>query len=308
MLVEETKRWVCAVKVGTIWTEPNSAREIDNPAISNPVLLVEWLEALPYKERLALCNENRVQTQLLYGEPVLVDEIVGEWAKVVAIWQPSKKDSRGYPGWIPISQIQPTKQVNFKGSARVSSAKAQLWDLQYNPLLVLPFNTILPIMSEDEVFYTVLTPHGKALLSKVHAQFASSVEQIPKRSAEEAVALGENHLDLPYLWGGMSPYGYDCSGFTYNMLKACGFIIPRDASDQAKMGEEISIHDTSLWKTGDLLFFANDEGTGPVRHVGFYYGNGQLLHSHSTGKTVEILVLAGSKLKKEICAVRRYAV
>ncbi|MEK5217557.1 C40 family peptidase [Psychrobacillus sp. FSL H8-0487] len=304
----EKKEWVCAVKVGTIWTEPNSAREIDIPAISNPVLLVEWLEALPYKERLALCDENRVQTQLLYGEPVLVEEIVEEWAKVVAIWQPSKKDSRGYPGWIPLSQIQPTKQVDVRGSARVSSAKVQLWDLQHNPLLVLAFNTILLIISEDEVFYTVLTPHGKALLSKVHAQFSSSVDQIPKRSAEEAVVLGENYLDLPYLWGGMSPYGYDCSGFSYNMLKACGYIIPRDASDQAKSGEEISIQDPSLWKKGDLLFFANDEGTGTVRHVGFYYGDGQLLHSHSTGKTVEILRLAGSLLEKEICAVRRYAV
>ena len=304
----EKKEWVCAVKVGTIWTEPNSAREIDIPAISKPVLLGEWLEALPYKERLALCDENRVQTQLLYGEPGLVEERVGEGAKVVSILQPSKKDSRGYPGWIPLSQIQPTKQVDAKGSARVSSAKVQLWDLQHNPLLVLAFNTILPIISEDEVFYTVLTPHGKALLSKVHAQFASSVDQIPKRSAEEAVALGVNYLDLPYLWGGMSPYGYDCSGFSYNMLKACGYIIPRDASDQAKSGEEISIQDPSLWKKGDLLFFANDEGTGTVRHVGFYYGNGQLLHSHSTGKTVEILRLAGSVLEKEICAVRRYAV
>lgn len=304
----EKKEWVCAVKVGTIWTEPNSAREIDIPAISNPVLLVEWLEALPYKERLALCDENRVQTQLLYGEPVLVEEIVGDWAKVVAIWQPSKKDCRGYPGWIPLSQIQPTKPADCNGFARVSTAKAQLWDLQHNPLLVLPFNTILPIMLEDEVFYTVLTPHGKALLSKVHARFAPSVDQIPKRSAEDAVALGENYLDLPYLWGGMSPYGYDCSGFSYNMLKACGYIIPRDASDQAKTGEEISIQDPSLWKKGDLLFFANDEGTGTVRHVGFYYGNGQLLHSHSTGKTVEILGLAGSVLEKEICAVRRHAV
>ena len=80
-------------KGGNYLDEPNSAREIDIPGISNPVLLVEWLEALPYKERLALCDENRVQTQLLYGEPVLVEEIVGEWAKVIAIWQPSKKDS-----------------------------------------------------------------------------------------------------------------------------------------------------------------------------------------------------------------------
>lgn len=308
MPVEESKKWVCAVKVGTIWTEPNSAREIDNPGVSNPVLLAEWLEALPYEERLALCDENRVQTQLLYGEPLLVEKIEGEWAKIIALWQPSNKDSRGYPGWIPLAQIQPVEQEGFNGIARVTSTKAQLWDLQHNPLIVLSFNTILPIISEDEFFYTVQTPHGQALLSRKHAQFAPSLEQISKKSAEVAVALGENYLDLPYLWGGMSPYGYDCSGFSYNMLKACGYIIPRDASDQAKTGEEVSIHDPSLWKKGDLLFFANDEGTGSVRHVGFYYGNGQLLHSPSTGKTVEILVLAGSKLEKEICAVRRYAV
>lgn len=81
-----------------------------------------------------------------------------------------------------------------------------------------------------------------------------------------------------------------------------------DASDQARGGVEVLLYDPSTWKKGDLLFFANDEGTGSVRHVGFYYGNGQLLHSPSTGKTVEILVLAESKLEKEICAVRRYAV
>lgn len=300
--------WVCSVKVATVWTEPASARKLDAPGISNPVLLVEWLEALVYKERLALCEENRIQTQLLYGEPVLVEKIEGEWAKINAVWQPSKKDTRGYPGWVPVKQLQKSAHVDSIGVARVSAPKVQLWDKEGNPLLIVPFNTILPVIAEDTSAFTVQTPHGEALLTKKYAEFAMSMEQYPKRTAEDAVTLGEHYLDLPYLWGGMSPYGYDCSGFTYNMLKACGYLIPRDAGEQAVSGEEVSLHDPSAWKKGDLLFFANDEGTGRVRHVGFYYGDGLLLHSHSTGKPVEILVLEGSKLEREVCAVRRYAV
>lgn len=307
-MTTRANEWVCSVKVATVWTEPTSMRELDAPGVANPVLLTEWLEALTYMERLALCNENRVQTQLLYGEPVLVEEIEGEWAKIIAVWQPSKKDSRGYPGWVPLAQLKKSEQLNSIGVVRVPSIKAQLWDMKEKPLLIVPFNTTLPVVSEEAPYFKVQAPHGEALLLKKDADFAVSIEEYPKLLAEEAVALGELYLDLPYLWGGMSPYGYDCSGFSYNMLKACGYLIPRDASDQARSGEEISISDPSSWKKGDLLFFANDEGTGPVRHVGFYYGNGQLLHSPSTGKTVEILVLEGSKLVKEICAVRRYAV
>lgn len=237
-----------------------------------------------------------------------MEKIEGEWAKVIAVWQPSKKDSRGYPGWVPVTQLKRAEAEQAIGYVRVSSVKAQLWDVEEKPLIVAPFNAILPVTSEDGSYFHLQTPHGEALLLKESADFATSFGHFPKRSAEDAVALGVQHLDLPYLWGGMSPYGYDCSGFSYNMLKACGYIISRDASDQARSGEEVSIHDPSSWKKGDLLFFANDEGTGSVRHVGFYYGNGQLLHSPSTGKVVEILVLEGSKLEKEICAVRRYTV
>ncbi|WP_391118515.1 NlpC/P60 family protein [Psychrobacillus sp. L3] len=307
-MTSEANEYICSVKVATVWTDPASARGLDTPGIANPVLLLEWLDALQYKERIALCEENRVQTQLLYGEPVLVDEIKGDWAKIVAIWQPSKKESRGYPGWVPITQLQKPELVNSIGIARVSLARTQLWDMKKNPLLVVSFNTTLPVVSEDASYYKVQTPHGEALLQKEHADFAKSIGQYPKRSAEDAATLGELYLDLPYLWGGMSPYGYDCSGFSYNMLKACGYLIPRDASDQACIGQEIQIDDSSAWKKGDLIFFSNDEGRGPVRHVGFYYGNGQLLHSPSTGKAVEIILLESSTLENEICAVRRYAV
>ncbi len=307
MMSKQPYEWVCGVKVATVWTNPASAREIDTPGISNPVQMMEWLEALPYKERLALCDDNRVQTQLLYGEPVLVEEIQGEWAKIIAVWQPSKKDIRGYPGWVPLSQLKRVTLEDAIGIGRVTVNKAQMFYPNGDPFLIVPFNTILPVVEEKETSYVVQTPEGQAFLSKKQVQFAESVEQLPMFLAEKAVDLGEEFLDLPYFWGGMSPYGYDCSGFTYNMMKAIGHFIPRDAGDQALGGVELAMDDPKQWKKGDLLFFAT-KGTNRVRHVGFYYGNGQLLHSPSTGKAIEILLLKGSKLEEEICAIRRYTV
>jgi len=82
----------------------------------------------------------------------------------------------------------------------------------------------------------------------------------------------------------------------YHILKACGYFIPRDASDQALGGKEVDILDVKSWGKGDLLFFAHDKGRGLIHHVGFYYGNGIMLHSPSTGQSVELFKLEGSKV------------
>lgn len=83
--------WYCVVSVATMWTSPESARDIDEAAMENPVRLNKWLEQLSFEVRLDLCEANRVQTQLLYGEPVIVEEIRGDWGKVIAVWQSTKK-------------------------------------------------------------------------------------------------------------------------------------------------------------------------------------------------------------------------
>ncbi|NYF25616.1 C40 family peptidase [Sporosarcina sp. JAI121] len=300
--------WYCAVSVATVWTSPESARDIDGPGTANPVRLTEWLEKLPYEPRLDLCNGNRIQTQLLFGEPVIIEDVQGEWAKIIAVWQPSNKDKRGYPGWVPLAQLKEAEPIHAEGFTRVTKGKAQLWHTDGSPSIIIPFNSILPSIGESGDYLRVCAPDGEALLLKADAEQAPSVHQFKKQSASAAADIGLAFLDLPYLWGGMSPYGYDCSGFTYSMLKACGHSIPRDAGDQARGGEEIPIDNQSLWKKGDLLFFANNEGKANIRHVGFYFGNGLLLHSHSTGKSIEVMKLAGTKLGRELCAVRRYSI
>lgn len=298
--------WYCTVPVATVWTSPESVRDLDMAGVSNPVRLMEWLEKLTYEPRLDLCDGNRIQTQLLYGEPVIVEETKGEWAKVIAVWQPSKKDERGYPGWVPLVQLKKAEPIRAKGFAKVTVGKAQLWNLDGSPSLVIPFNSILPYIEKLGSSLLVQTPSGEALLKIQDVELAPSIHQFKKASAEIAMEKGLKFLELPYFWGGMSSYGFDCSGLTYNLLKACGHTIPRDAGDQAKGGVEVPFDDEASWRRGDLLFFANDSGKGNVRHVGFYFGDGIMLHSPSTGKSVELMRIKGTKLEEELCEVRRY--
>lgn len=298
--------YVCAVSVATVWTSPESPREIDAPGLENPVKLNKWLEQLPFEPRLDLCDGNRIQTQLLYGEHVLVEEINGDWAKIIALWQPSKKDERGYPGWVPAAQLKEVELSTDYGYAKVTSGRAQLFANDKTPLMVLPLNTILPVLSEDETFTAVQTPDGEALLYNDDVEKAPSLEAFRKGDGLDVIVSASKYLDLPYFWGGMSTYGYDCSGLSYNMLKAHGYFIPRDAGDQARGGIEIPVEDPSSWNYGDLLFFAYEEGKGKLHHVGIYYGNGQMIHSPHTGKSVEIINLKGTVYEKELCAVRRY--
>jgi hypothetical protein len=306
MLVQTSKTWVCSVAVATVWTSPESVREQDTPGLENPVRFSKWLETSKFDDLLDLCDSNRVQTQLIYGEPVVVEEIVGEWAKVICIWQPSKKDERGYPGWVPVSQIKELESIVESGYAKVLINKAQVWTTEKKPLLVVPYNTILPVIENTKEFILVHTPHGEALIWGEDVEVSLGVNAFIERTGLDVVKSAAEFLELPYFWGGMTSYGYDCSGYSYNMLKAHGYFIPRDADDQAKNGEEVDLTDQSQWKLGDLLFFAN-EGSTNVRHVGIYFGNGQMIHSPSTGQVVEIIELEGTKFVKELCAVRRYA-
>lgn len=305
MFKAESTLWVAAVPVATVWTLPEKVRDVDAFGISGKTDINKWIKAMTPEESMDLVNSNRVQTQLLYGEPVLVDEVVDGWAKVCAVWQPSKKDERGYPGWVPLVQLKEIEALSEGGFARVAADKAQLWTEDFKPLVVAPFNAMLPVKEAGE-FVRVQTPDGDAFIMAEQVELAPDVDRVAKGSGMDVAQLAARFLELPYFWGGMSSYGFDCSGFSYNMLKANGAIIPRDAVDQAAEGVEIDKADESAWQIGDLLFFAYEEGKGRLHHVGIYYGNGLMIHSPTPGKAVEIIELAGTVHEKELCGVRRF--
>ncbi|MCR8929200.1 C40 family peptidase [Priestia megaterium] len=300
----DKKTYYVCVAVATVWTSYDSCREIDDNATSVPVKLDKWLEQLTYTRRLELCEKNLVQTQLLLGEEVHVTERKGKWAKIVIPSQFSSKDERGYPGWVPSHQL--ISQAEYsplnKPTAVVTAAIATLQLAE--EALQISYQTQLPLLKEDKEWLEVQTPVGSG---KIKRQDAVVIEdrnrKATKGTGDMIIAAGEQFLNLPYLWGGMSAWGYDCSGFAYATHKANGYLIPRDATDQARRGKEVGLDSI---QPGDLLFFAYEKGKGSIHHVGICYGNGKMLHSPKTGKTVEIIELKGTLYEEELCAARRY--
>lgn len=101
-------------------------------------------------------------------------------------------------------------------------------------------------------------------------------------NAEALVNTASGFTGKPYLWGGTSPNGMDCSGFTKTVYYLHGFVIPRDASQQFHAGTEVRLTDDfSSLQTGDLLFFGTlrEDGSQRITHVGFYLGDGRVLHA-----------------------------
>jgi gamma-D-glutamyl-L-lysine dipeptidyl-peptidase len=297
-------KWLVNVPVATVWTSYDSARDIHRGAVTNPVNLEDWLSSLTYESSLALCDDDLVQTQILYGQEVLLLEEKEDWAHILVPEQPSSKNEQGYPGWVPKCQLVkcPEEWDLHKGQVVVVT-KPRAVIKNGAQTLELSFQTILPLLSEDNQQVLVKTPNGTGTLEWEDIVVFESLAARYKGTGDDIVSAGEQFLGLPYLWGGMSSYGYDCSGFSYSMCKANGYCIPRDAHDQANAGTAV---DLTQLKPGDLLFFAYEEGKGKIHHVGIYYGDGKLMHSPNTGKNIEIIPLAGTIYEKELCAARRY--
>ncbi len=107
-------------------------------------------------------------------------------------------------------------------------------------------------------------------------------------SAGQAIVnKAKQYLGVPYVWGGSSPSGFDCSGFTQYVMRACGYSINRTATAQLSNGTSVSY---SNLQPGDLVFFERTYNTdAPASHVGIYVGDGQFIHAGSSCVTISSL-------------------
>ena len=143
---------------------------------------------------------------------------------------------------------------------------------------------LLQLLSENEEFYEVEFPDGRAaLISKAEARgYKDWLSQLTME-ADALVETSKTLMGVPYLWGGTSTKGVDCSGFTKTIYYLNGMVIPRDASQQVHTGKLIdSITNFEALEKGDLLFFgrkATDTSTEKVVHVGMWIGNNEFIHS-----------------------------
>ena len=143
---------------------------------------------------------------------------------------------------------------------------------------------IFELVTEENNFYKVKYPDGRmAFVAKSEASLYQDWLAKVNPSQENLVATSKQLMGLPYLWGGTSSKGVDCSGFTKTIYFLNGMVIPRDASQQVHTGEQIDeVKDFSKLLPGDLLFFgrqATDSTAERVIHVGMWIGNNEFIHS-----------------------------
>ncbi len=131
---------------------------------------------------------------------------------------------------------------------------------------------------------------------------ASAVSAKREKSGNALVDTAKKYLGTPYVWGGASPKGFDCSGLMQYTFGRCGISIPRTAREQFKAGTAVSQSDLA---PGDLVFFKGSRGNaGSPGHVGMYIGNGQYIEAPKTGDVVKISNLSG---RSDYVGARRYS-
>ncbi|MFL5955508.1 MAG: C40 family peptidase [Gaiellaceae bacterium] len=216
---------------------------------------------LTYSQRIALVG--RMPTQVLFGERVRVLAKQGGWTKIAVPDQPSPLDPRGYPGWVRSWQLGAVVEA---------------------PLVVTAKSATL--RNGTEVGFASQVSPGVAA--------ASATRALPRTRAD-LVRTAKQFLGLHYLWGGLSRWGYDCSGLTWAAYRAHGITIPRDADAQFAAGTPVPL---ARILPGDLLFYEHPV----VGHVAMYVGGGQMIEAPNSRSEVRIVPVRTSDFR----GVRRF--
>jgi cell wall-associated NlpC family hydrolase len=204
----------------------------------------------------------------------------GAWAKVAVADQPDPRDTRGYPGWLPVRQLSFAPMPETEQSAVVVARTAQVQRPDARALTV-SYATRLPLVRAAGATVVVLTPDGgQATLPTRDVQ----IEAAPGHpSGVQIVAEARRFLGVHYLWGGLSAWGYDCSGLVWSAYRRFGVTIPRDADPQFRYAHPVA---TSALRPGDLLFFGSRRYVG---HVSIYVGGGRMLEAPDSAHRVRVV-------------------
>lgn len=123
------------------------------------------------------------------------------------------------------------------------------------------------------------------------------------KALNKLVSESSTYLGIPYLWGGTTRKGLDCSAFVKNVYSSIGIVLPRVSRDQAKVGRSVSL---AAVRKGDLIFFETDpKRPDTVSHVGMYLGNGKMIHASSSSDKVVIVPLNQGYFMSKMVAIKR---
>ena len=240
--------------------------------------------------RLQPDYESPLETQELMGTVV---EIVGEsgyWREIIS--------PQPYKAWCTDQGLVEMSTEELKA---YEAAPKVIFNELYGHIYIRPSDkaetlcdlvggNILRYVGKKGKWTQVMLPSGKtgyvqSKFLKKHEGFRSiamgegSAESISPETSEAIIAQAEKLLGVPYLWGGMSAKGVDCSGLVRISHIMNGILLPRNASQQIKCGERVPLDQL---QRGDLVYFgtpATDDKPMRVTHVGIYLGNNKIIHS-----------------------------
>lgn len=201
--------------------------------------------------RIEDSDKSEMINQLIYGDIIEILEEKEKWVKIKSVFD-------DYIGWID-------KKQYFKIDDNI---KLDLNDPIYS------INLVEFIENNNNELVTIPIGSDISNISLMNHKFDGKTIS-GKNNRNSIVNTALLFLNSPYLWGGKTPFGIDCSGFTHMVYKINGYKLSRDAKDQANQGETLSFIEES--EAGDLAFFNNDEGD--IIHVGIILQNNHIIHA-----------------------------
>lgn len=193
-------------------------------------------------------------SQVLYGESFKVLEKHKKWSRI-------RLSFDRYQGWIDNKQFQFIKEEDYK---EIGIGKESLCA-----------DLVNFVTDENQNIQAIVLGSILNSLNKLKHQFEGD-KLVGVGDKTKLIETALLYLNTPYLWGGKTPFGIDCSGFTQMVYRLNGFKLLRDASEQATQGKALSFIEES--SPGDLAFFDNKEGD--IIHVGIIMENNHIIHAH----------------------------
>ena len=199
-------------------------------------------------------DESEMVSQLLYGDCFKTLKKRKNWLYISCL-------TDSYNGWIDIKQAV---EISFEQVQKISDDQSK-FTLDLIHYMHGSNNQMFPIILGSNVAGAALLHH------EYDGEFTAK-----KKPKSDLIKLASLYLNAPYLWGGKTPFGIDCSGFTQMVYRINGIALPRDAYQQATIGTTLSFIEES--EPGDLAFFDNKEGN--IIHVGILLENNYIIHAH----------------------------